>query len=78
MSSDSKKFFEPIPNYAALREVEKKLYHPATEEDTRNFLDFWQDVYNVWKQNYSPFDPGYVEEKIKVRKRLIENFGIKT
>ena len=78
MSSDSKKFFEPIPNYAALREVEEKLYHKPTEEETHNFSDFWQDVYNIWKQNYSPFDPSYVEEKIKVRKMLIEKFGIRS
>ena len=78
MNSDSKKFFEPIANYAALRKVEEKLYHKPTDEEIRNFLDFWQDVYNTWKQNYSPFDPGYVEEKIKVRKMLIEKFGIRS
>lgn len=78
MNHDSKKFFSPVPNYNAVREKLGEYNKRPTEEETRSFLDFWQDVYNVWKQNYSPFDPRYVEEKIKVRKMLIEKFGIRS
>ena len=77
MNSDSKKFFEPIPNYAALRELEEKHYHKPTEEETRNFLDFWQEIYDFWSQNNSPFESSYVKEKVRVRKAIIEKFGIK-
>jgi hypothetical protein len=77
MSSDPKKFFEPIPNYAALRELEEKHYHKPTEEEIRNFLDFWQEIYDFWSKGNSPFELRYVEEKIKVRKALIEKFGFK-
>lgn len=78
MSSKSKKFFEPAPNYAALNELEKKHYRKPTEEDIRRFLNFWQEVYNFWIQKNSPFELKYVEEKARVRKELIERLGIKT
>jgi hypothetical protein len=77
MNSSSKKFFEPTPNYAAMRELEKKNYHKPNEEEIRNFLDFWQEMYDFWSQNNSPFESRYVEEKILVRKEMIEKFGIK-
>ncbi len=78
MSTNSKKFFEPAPNYAALNELEEKNYRKPTEEDTRRFLSFWQEVYNFWKQKNSPFELRYVEEKVNVRKELIELLGIKS
>lgn len=77
MKSDSKNFFSPVPNYAALRELEEKYYHKPTEEEIRQFLDFRQEIYNFWRQNNSPFELRYVEEKVKVRKSLIEKFGIR-
>jgi len=77
MKSDSKKFFEPTPNYAAMRELEKKYYHKPTEKEIRNFLDFWQEIYDFWSQNNSPFESSYVEEKVRVRKALIDKFGFK-
>ena len=77
MEFDKKNFYSLIPNYAALRELEEKYYHKPTEKETRDFLDFWQEVYNIWRQNNSPFEIFYVEEKIKLRKSLIEKFGIR-
>ena len=77
MKSDSKNFYSLVPNYAALRELEEKYYHKPTEEEIRHFLDFWQEVYDIWKQNNSPFELRYVEEKIKIRKALIEKLGIR-
>lgn len=78
MNSDSKKFFEPIPNYSALRELEEKNYHKPTEDELREFLVFWQEIYDFWKQKNSQFEPNYLEEKIEVRKKLIEKFGLRT
>lgn len=76
MSSDSKKFFKPIPNYAALREVEEKLYHPPTEEDVQQFLKFWNDVYQAWRKDYpDKLDKEILEHKVKVRKLLIDMPG---
>jgi hypothetical protein len=43
MNSRLKHFYSLIPNYAALRELEEKYYHQPTEEEIRQFLDFWQD-----------------------------------
>jgi hypothetical protein len=77
MSTDSKKFFEPRPNYAALHELEKMHYHKPNAEEIRNFLDFWQEIYDFWSQNNSPFESSDLEEKVRVRKALIEKFGIK-
>jgi len=77
MNSDFKKFFEPTPNYAALRELEEKNYHPPTEEEIRNFLNFWQEIYDFWSQNNSPFEMSYAEEKVRVRKALIDKFGFR-
>ena len=77
MSSDSKKFFEPRPNYAALKEWEEKNYRKPTDKEIRNFLEFWQEIYDFWRQNNSPFDLQYLEEKIRVRKALVEKFGLR-
>jgi hypothetical protein len=71
MSSDSKKFFEPRPNYAALQELEEKYYHKPTEEEIQDFLLFWNDVYNVWRELYpDKLDMGLLEHKVKIRKLL--------
>ena len=78
MSENSKKFFEPRPNYAAFRELERQLYHKPTEAEIRSFLDFWQEIYDFWSQNNSPFESSYIEEKIRLRKALIEKFGLRT
>ena len=78
MSSDSKKFFEPRPNYAALKEWEDKNYHKPTDEEISNFLEFWQEIYSLWRQNNSPFDLQYLEEKVRVRKELVEKFGLRS
>jgi hypothetical protein len=77
LSSDSKKFFEPRPNYEAFRKLERQLYHKPTEVEIKHFLDFWQEIYDFWSQNNSPFESSYIEEKIRVRKALIEKFGIR-
>lgn len=77
MNSNSKKFYSLVPNYAALREREEKYYHKPTEEETRRFLDFWQEVYNIWKQKNSPYELTYVDEKVKLRQSIIEKFGIR-
>lgn len=78
MSKDSKKFFEPRPNYAAYRKWEEENYHKPTNDETRQFLEFWQEIYDIWLKNNSPFESRYVEDKVKLRKELIEKFGIKT
>ena len=78
MSSDSKKFFEPRPNYAALKEWEEKNYHKPTDKEIRNFLEYWQEIYNFWLQNNSPFDLQYLEEKVRIRKALVKKFGLRS
>jgi hypothetical protein len=77
MSKDSKKFFEPRPNYTALKELEMQYYHKPTEKEMRDFLNFWQEIYDLWSQKNSAFEFAYLEEKIRVRKELIEKFGFK-
>ncbi len=77
MNSNSKNFYSLVPNYAALRELEEKYYHKPTEEEIRQFLDFWQGVYDAWRQKNSPYELSYTDEKIKVRKSLIEILGIR-
>ena len=78
MSSESKKFFEPSPNYAALNELEEKHYKKPGEKDVRRFLNFWQEAYNFWRKKNSPFELSFVEEKVRVRKELIKILGIKS
>lgn len=78
MNTNKRKFFEPAPNYAALDELEQKNYRKPTEEEIRRFLNFWQEVYDVWKQKNSPFELRYVEEKVEIRKKLVEKFGIRS
>jgi hypothetical protein len=75
--SDLKNFYSLVPNYAALRELEEKYYHKPTEEEIRRFLNFWQEIYDFWRQKNTPFELSYVEEKVKVRKSLIDKLGIR-
>jgi hypothetical protein len=78
MNSDSKKLFTTTQNFALLREKLGEYKRLPTEKETREFLDFWQEMYDLWKQNNSPFESRYTEEKIKIRKMLIEKFGIRS
>lgn len=77
MNSESKKFFEPRPNYSALAELEEKHRSTHSEDDIRSFLDFWQEVYDAWKENYSPYDLNNLAHKIQMRKKIIDIFGIR-
>lgn len=73
MNSDFKKFFEPIPNYAALRELEEKNYHPPTEEEIQDFLLFWNDVYQSWSKLHSvKLDSDKLSHKLNLRKLFID------
>lgn len=75
MKPDSPYFL--VPNYAALHEAEQE-YRKANKEDIRQFLSFWQEAYDLWKQKYSPYEMKYIEETVKTRKKLIEKFGFRT
>lgn len=71
------KYFAPINNFSALKEAEEK-YRTSTDEDAlKNFLDFWQWTYEVWRENNSPFEERYTLEKIRVRNALIKLLGIR-
>lgn len=78
IKSDPKKLFTTTQNFELIREKLGEYKSLPTKEETRRFLDFWQEVYNIWRQNNSPFELRFVEEKIRVRRSLIEKFGIRS
>ena len=79
MKSDStrKDDYFLVPNFDALHEAEQE-YRKTNKEDIRKFLSFWQEAYDLWKQKYSPYEMKYIEETVKIRKKLIEKFGFRT
>ncbi len=78
METPKEKYFAPINNFAALKEAEEKYSAPPTINDIAAFLDFWQESYNNWRKNFSPFEEKYTQEKIRVRNELIKILGIKS
>lgn len=77
MKNTNKKPYAPINNFAALKEAEGKYYHSDDKKEIEIFLSFWQWSYDIWKNNNPSFEERFLEEKIRVRKELINTFGIK-
>ena len=77
METTKKKYFAPINNFAALKEAEQKHYDSNEKNEIESFLNFWQWSYDKWRINNSPFEERFTEEKIRVRKELINKLGIK-
>ena len=77
METIKKKYFAPINNFAALKELNGKYNSNLSNKDLEDFLIFWQDAYDIWKINFSPFEYRFTEEKVRVRKSLIKILGIR-
>ena len=77
MEKSKNKYFSPINNFSALKEVADKYNSNSSNKELEDFLIFWQDAYDVWKINFSPFEYRFTEEKVRVRKSLIKILGIR-
>lgn len=78
MESPKEKYFAPINNFAALKEINEDYKSNSSKKELEDFLIFWQDTYDVWKVNYSPFEDRFTQEKVRVRKSLIKILGVRS
>ncbi len=71
MNSNSKNFFSPVPNYAAVREKLEAYNKKPTEKDIDKFLKFWDEAYKIWRKIHpNLLNKSRLEHKIKIRKEL--------
>ena len=78
MNSDFKKLFTTTQNFALLREKLGEYKRLPTEIEVREFLEFLDDVYKIWKGINPTIDYKRLEEKAKARRDFIYKLGIRT
>ncbi len=74
---DPKKLFTTAQNFGLLREKLGEYKTLPSEQEKREFLEFLDDIYDVWKKNNPAFDHSSLERKAKGRRELISKLGIK-
>jgi len=77
MNSDPKKLFTTAQNFALLREKLGDYKRLPTEKETREFLDFLDDVYKVWKEMNPSVDYERIEKKAKARRDFVHKLGLR-
>lgn len=63
-------------NYYSYPVKEMKMFESNLKSFSSfdQFLDFWESVYKIWRENH-PSQEFNVDEKIRVRKELIQKVG---
>lgn len=77
METDSKNLFTTAQNFGLLREKLGEYKSLPSEQEKRDFLEFLDDIYTIWKKNNPAPDLGSLERKAKGRRELINKLGIK-
>jgi hypothetical protein len=77
MNSDSKKLFTTTQNFALLREKLGEYKRLPTEKEVREFLEFLDDVYKLWKEKNPQTDYRRIDEKAKARRDFIYKLGLR-
>jgi len=78
MNSDSKKLFTTTQNFALLREKLGDYKRLPTEKEVREFLEFLDDVYKIWREMNPAIDYKRIEGKAKARRDFVHKLGIRS
>lgn len=77
MKTNSKKLFTTAQNFMLIEKDLKEKKSLPSKKEISEFLDYWQDVYDIWKINNPSDDLSSLADKIKTRKELNERLGIR-
>lgn len=78
MSSDLKKIFTTTENFKLLREKLEEYSTLPSEKEVRQFLDFLDEIYTIWKTRNPELDLENLEQKAKARKELVYRSEIRS
>lgn len=78
MNSDSKKLFTTAENFKLLREKLGKYKTLPSEKETREFLEFLDEIYRIWKTKNPKPDFKLSEKKAKARREFVLKLGIRS
>jgi len=77
MNSDIKKLFTTAQNFSLLREKLGDYKRLPTEKETREFLEFLDVIYQIWKKNNPSYDHQLLDQKAKARREFVNKLGIR-
>jgi len=75
MSSDPKKLFTTAENFKLLREKLGEYKTLPSEEETREFMPFLDEIYRIWRINNPSPDIELLEKKAKARREFVRKLG---
>jgi hypothetical protein len=78
MNSDPKKLFTTAQNFALLREKLGDYKRLPTEKETREFLEFLDEIYRIWKAKNPEPDFKSLEKKANARREFVIKLGIRS
>ena len=74
--NDLKRLFTTTQNFELMREKLGEYKSLPTKEETRDFLEFLDEVYQIWKKNNPSTDYNLLEKKAKARREFVYKLGI--
>jgi hypothetical protein len=78
MSSDLKNIFTTTENFKLLRENLEEYNNLPSEKEVRQFLEFLDEIYTVWKTRNPEFDLENLERKANARIEFVSKLGIRS
>jgi hypothetical protein len=78
MSSDLKNMFTTTENFKLLREKLEVYNTLPSEKEVRQFLEFLDEIYTIWKTRNPELDLENLERKAKARIDFVSKLGIRS
>jgi hypothetical protein len=78
MNSDPEKLFTTAQNFALLREKLGEYKRLPSEKEVRQFLDFLDEIYHIWKTKNPQPDLENLEQKASARREFVSKLGIRS
>jgi cephalosporin-C deacetylase-like acetyl esterase len=77
MNSDSQKLFTTAENFKLLKEKLGEYKTLPSEKETRDFLEFLDEIYRIWKAKNPEPDFKSLEKKANARREFVLKFGFR-
>lgn len=78
MNSDLKKIFTTTENFKLLRENLEEYNNLPSEKEVRQFLEFLDEIYTVWKTRNPELDLENLERKANAKIEFVSKLGIRS